>query len=93
MNKHVILIVPSTDVKFNFAKAKAEIIKYLGTRLLAEGDAVNAPGVVINTILSDEDKDCLQKLVFNDNSGCLVFIQIPEDVKVDNTDYIDTVAI
>jgi len=95
MDKQAILIVPAADVKFNFAKAKAEIIKYLGTRLLYREDTVSAPGVGCNTVLSDEDKRELQNLVFSGCSGYLVFIRIPDDIedKVSSVDYIDTVAI
>ena len=77
--EQLVIIVPSTmDKKFSMAQAKKAIVEYVGTRLIDTNEK-EMPGVVLKECLYKDDKKALQKAIFPDNNGCLVFVRITND--------------
>lgn len=85
----LILIVPSMSKRVDIRKIKAEIIRYVGTRLTVDDtDLYELPGVVIKEPLPSEDKDYISKLI---EDGVIVFIEFPHDGD-DDLNYLDAIS-
>ena len=72
--------------KVDIRKIKAEIIRYVGTRLTVDdADLNDLPGVIVKEALPEEDKDYISKLI---EEGVIAFIEFAHDGD-DDLDYID----
>ena len=76
----LVLIAPSILKKIDFKKVKQTIRSYVGTRLI-DTDSEEIPGIILKEKLSKDDKKYLQKEIFPDNDGCLVFVDVNEDIE------------
>lgn len=86
--EQLIIIVPSTmDKKFSMAQAKKAIVEYVGTRLINTNEK-EMPGVILKECLYKDDKEALQKAIFPNNDGALVFVRITDDKNY--SDYLNT---
>lgn len=99
--KTIVFILVSLDPKVgkvNVPALKNKIVKYVGTRMLQEplDDIEYCPGIMLNDVLSNDDKKALTDLMNED--GCikagLVFVELTDEEykTTENADYVDCIA-
>lgn len=86
----IILIIPEVSKKVNIPAVQKKILEYVGTRMINDSfDTENMPGVALNQLLTQKDKEKLSELMTTDKNGALMFIEIDDEKSVPDTDYID----
>lgn len=75
----LVLIVPDLSKKVDVRKIKKEIISYVGTRLVDDSCAERVPGVLLKETIGSDDKKELSKLMSEDDSGVLIFIEVEDE--------------
>jgi len=99
--KTIVFILVSLDPKVgkvNVPALKKEIVKYVGTRMLAEDldDTEYCPGIMLNDVLSDDDKKALATLMGEDGpmKAGLVFIELTDEEyeTIEKVDYFNCIA-
>lgn len=80
--RQAIVIVPSVKVEGRkILKIKSEIIEFVGTRMIEESNA-DAPVILLNNELDEEDMKRLADMFSTDNVGnevALIFIDMDDD--------------
>ena len=85
MKKTVLLILMASDAKKDLRELREEAIKYVGLRTVPEDNTEeNAPAILLNDILREQDKEEMAKLFGQWGVG-LAFIEAEESV-IENHD-------
>lgn len=77
----LVLVVPDLSKKVDIRRIKKEIISYVGTRLVDDSCAERVPGVLLKETIGSDDKKELSKLMSEDDSGVLIFIEVEDEEK------------
>jgi len=80
--RQAIIIVPSVKVKGNeILKIKSEIVEFVGTRMIEKSEP-DAPIILLNNELDEQDMKRLADMFSTDNVGneiVLIFLDIEDD--------------